>query len=327
MGNGVTRNMHYLPQCYLKGFAKSPNKKSQLHVYDLKKGTWFSTVPRNVGSRRDFNTVKVEGLAPDAVEKMLSEFETKFDRILTRMRDTAAIPTGVDYQDLMALIALIAIRNPHVRENHNKFLREVAERITDLTLASKERWESGIKQMKDAGVVLPPGPEPTYEEMLKFHDERGYEIKIGTTMNVFSELKAFPEIAALLGERHWTLIVAEKDAGHFVCCDHPVSLTWTDPKLQNGFHPPGFALSSTEVAFPLSKELAMVGDFEGYDRVITGNAAMVALVNSQVIRHCDWQIYSPRSEFYFLGGDRKIYHSEQLKDYLSTVPKNEKRRH
>ena len=310
MGNGVTRNMHYLPQCYLKGFAKSPNKKSQLHVYDLRKWAWFSTVPRNVGARRDFNTVKVEGLAPDAVKSMLSGFEAKFDRILTWMRETCEMPTGVDYQDLMALIALIAIRNPLARENHNKFLIEVAERITDLTLASKERWESSIQQMKDEGVAL-PGPEPTYEEMVKFHDERGYEIKIGTTMNVFTEMKIFPEIAALLGQRHWTLIITEKNAGHFVCCDHPVSLSWND-----GFYPPAFALRSTEVVFPVTKDMALLGTFEEKNRAIAANSKMVALINSRIIQHSDWQVYSPRPEFSFLGGDLQIYHSEQLKAFI-----------
>lgn len=315
MGNGVTRNMHYLPQCYLKGFAKAPSKKSQLHVYDVKKWSWFSTVPRNVGARRDFNTVKIDGLAPDAVESMLSGFETKFDRVLSRMRETTVMPVGEDYQDLMALIALIAIRNPHVRKNHNKFLIEVAERITDLTLASKERWESSIQRMRDDGVAL-PGPELTYEDMVKFHDERNYEITIGTTMNVVTEMKVLPDIAALLERRHWTLIVAEKDAGHFVCCDHPVSLTWNDAK-RNGFYPPGYGLTSTEVVFPVMKEMALIGTFEQKDRLMPGNPKMVALVNSRIVRHCDWQIYSPRPEFSFMGGDHQIYNSEQLKNFIA----------
>ena len=101
MGNGLTRNMHYLPQCYLKGFAKAPSKKSQLHVCDLKEGRWFPTSPRNVGARRDFNTVKVEGLEPDAVESWLSGLEAKCDALLTQMRETFAMPSGVDFENLM----------------------------------------------------------------------------------------------------------------------------------------------------------------------------------------------------------------------------------
>lgn len=319
MGSGLTRNMHYLPQCYLKGFAKAPSKKSQLHVYDLKQGRWFPTIPRNVGARRDFNAVQVEGLAPDEVESWLSRFEAKFDALLTLMRETFAMPTGEEYENLMALIALIAVRNPLARENHNKFLIEVAEQIADLTLASKERYESVVQQIKDEG--RSPGPEIPYEDMVKFREGGQYKIKVGNTMNVFSEMKVFPEIAALLGQRHWSLVIAGKEAGHFVCCDHPVSLTWSSTELQKGFRPPGYGLTSTEVAFPVTKELALVGTFEGDDRVVTGNAEMVALINSRIVSYCDWQIYSPRPEFSFLGGDREIYRSDQLKDFLRRASK------
>lgn len=313
--------MHYLPQCYLKGFAMAPSKKSQLHVFDMKTNRWFQTVARNVGARRDFNTVKLQNQPPDAVESLISGFETKFDAILTTMRQTFCMPTGADFENLMAMVAMMAIRNPLVRQNHNKFQTQVLRRIMDLEFASKERYEATVQRMKEDGISF-SGPDIAFEDLKKFHQDGEYSITIENTINVISEMKTVPTVAALLTKRKWTLIITGKTAGHFICCDHPVSLTWNDGKLQGGFHPPGYALPSTDVVFPVTKEMALIGTFEGEDRVITANADSVALLNSRIIENCDWQIYSPRAEFTFLTADRNICHSEQLKDFLKRSPES-----
>lgn len=315
--------MHYLPQCYLKEFALAPSKKSKLFVFDMKKNIWFQTTPLNVGAVRDFNRVKLKDLPPDAVEKLLSTYEAKFAHLLENMRNTFTMPCGDDFDTLMAFIALIAIRNPLARANHNKFQTEVITRIMDLEMASKDRYEATVKLMKEKGVQL-SGPEIPYEEIKRFYDEGEYEIKIENTLNVVTEMKTFPTIAGLLAKRKWTLVVAGKTAGYFLCCDHPVSLSWTEPKLQGGFYPPGFALPSTEVVFPVTKKMALIGTFEGDDRRATINAATVASINSRIILNCDYQIYAPHPEFYFLAGDNQIHKSEQLKDFLRRVPEEEK---
>ena len=189
----------------------------------------------------------------------------------------------------------------------------------DLELASKERFEATIREMKAEGVSL-NAPEITYEQAKKFIDDGEYDIIIGNTGNVLAEMKTYPTIAALLAKRSWTLIIAAETAGHFVCCDHPVSLTWSESKMGGGFYPPGYGLPLTDVVFPVTKEMALIGTFEGDDGIITANAASVALINSRIVENCDWQIYSPRAAFSFLTADRQICGSDKLKELLRRSP-------
>ena len=57
----VARRHHYLPRCYLKGFAK-PQKRGKscyVHVFD-RDGKTFTTNIVNIAAERDFNRVEVE---------------------------------------------------------------------------------------------------------------------------------------------------------------------------------------------------------------------------------------------------------------------------
>jgi Protein of unknown function (DUF4238) len=51
------RRHHYLPQCYLRGFAETRDEGATLHAYDITETRWFATTSLKVGVRRDFNRV------------------------------------------------------------------------------------------------------------------------------------------------------------------------------------------------------------------------------------------------------------------------------
>lgn len=313
----TTRNMHYLPQCYLKGFAAAPSKSSQLHVFDMNKDCWFSTIPRNVGARRDFLRVNIPGQQPDMVEGIFSDYETRIDAILSTMREAQQMPTGEDYGHLIGLVALIGVRNPLVRQSLNQFQTEVLDLIAQMQVGTKERYEAGVKNVQEAGRA--PGPPVSYEDMLKFIDDKQYKVEIENTLSVSNEFKLWPTITQVLLDRKWALVIAGKGA-NFVSSDHPVSLTWSDPKFQRGPYPPGFGMSSTEVVFPVTKEMALIGTYEGENRTVRTTPFVVASINSRIISNTDYQIYSPRPEFAFLGGDGQIYPSGRLQKFLRRVP-------
>ena len=73
--SNTSRNNHYIPQFYLKGFLDPNLSKEQLCVIDKIEKRHFVTSPRNVGSQRDFNRVDIPGKPIDTVEKSLSEIE------------------------------------------------------------------------------------------------------------------------------------------------------------------------------------------------------------------------------------------------------------
>lgn len=302
--SNIARNHHYLPQCYLKGFAKSPSKKSQLHVFETKTGKSFCTCPRNVGAVRDFNTVELEGHPPDVIEKIFSQFESEAAKVLDVIRACQEMPKGEDFNILINLIAQLSIRNPHIRGTIKKFQNDVVERISDLTLASKDRYESTIAQMKESGTDIVDSI--TYEEVKKFHDGKQYTIEIANIRNIELEMTGIDAVLPTLAARRWTVVQATEMSGYFISCDHPVSLIWTDPKLQGGFYPPGHGMKSTELVFPVVKEMALIGTFEGDSRTVKANEKLVASVNSLILSFADKHVYSSKSMFSILDPEGKV---------------------
>jgi hypothetical protein len=58
--DGGARNHHFVPQFYLKGFAKPRSKDGKLIVFDLKNRKTFVTRTRNVAAKRDYNRVDIK---------------------------------------------------------------------------------------------------------------------------------------------------------------------------------------------------------------------------------------------------------------------------
>jgi hypothetical protein len=85
MAAGAARNHHWVPQCYLKGFAKSRSKNALLRVLDAVAQRHFTTVPRKVASARVFNRVEIDGVDPNRVEMDMAQFEGAVDKALERI--------------------------------------------------------------------------------------------------------------------------------------------------------------------------------------------------------------------------------------------------
>jgi hypothetical protein len=56
----TAKRHHYVPQCYLKGFAEDRDNP-KLFVIDGKEQRSFCTAPANVAAERDFNRIEVDG--------------------------------------------------------------------------------------------------------------------------------------------------------------------------------------------------------------------------------------------------------------------------
>jgi hypothetical protein len=309
------RQHHYIPRFYLKGFAKKPHKNSPIHVFDMAKGEWLpATHPSNLGTIRDFNRVDIDGQPIDALESSLSKFETEASKVLESVRESKTMPAGDDLIILMNLIALISVRNPQARESFRESTKKVIDLTTALSLANKDRFESTVQQMKKAGYAKDL-PDVSYEELLQFYQSGEYKINIKNQFFYSGEFGAVRAVVQTLLNRRWSFLIAGPDAGHFISSDHPVRLRWTDPKLTQGYFPPGHGVMSTEVLFPLSRNIAIVGTFEGEDRTETVNQAIVATVNNLILQGCVRQLYSPTDDFFYLGKDRAILSSVNLKPY------------
>jgi hypothetical protein len=285
------RHHHYLPQCYLKGFTRDGQRTSQLWAWDFKLKRKFLTVPRNVGGQRDFNRIDVPNVPPNAVEAAMSKIETEFDAALT------AVETNRDWDDeiknwIFNLMALMVVRNPQQRETRRDFQARVSERLLDLMLESKERWEGATPPGSEGESV---GRKVTYEEAKDFHEKRLYTIEVPTVRHIYDEAELVDTVLPLLARRKWTVLVATPESGNFITTDNPVTLDWNDPTKVPPMYrsSPGFGMKDTTVHFALSKKVAIFGTFDGQNRALFAAPEITSLFNTHLLARTYGRAFSP----------------------------------
>lgn len=311
----AARNHHYLSQCYLKGFTNGGSKKSKLAVIDLQQKKQFETIPRNVGGLRDFNRIEAPDIDPNSLEQDLAKFESSAVTALRKIENGAKLEGEV--RDLILnLIALLAIRSPERREHWRKFQAQIVERVMDLTLASKERWESQMRQMKEAGTAV--DESVTYEDVKRFHESKAYTIEVTREHHIHMEFVGIEAILPLLNERKWLIVKSTEETGPFITSDHPVSLTWKEPDKIPPFYrsSPGFGMRSTQVYFPLSHHAALIGEFDATEGEIIGTKELIAALNSEILWRAHKQLYAPKLSFLFIGKGGQILEGKHLLKHI-----------
>ena len=141
------RHHHYIPQCYLRGFAAGSGKRCRITVANLEAGKFFETNPRNVGGIRDFNRIEIEGFKPDALESMMSNFEREVSVAINKISASRRFE-GEDKNAVLNLVALLVVRSPQQRENIRQFEEKIMKQIFGLSLQTKERWNISSNKWK-----------------------------------------------------------------------------------------------------------------------------------------------------------------------------------
>jgi len=303
--SSVARNHHWIPQCYLKGFAKDRSKAAPLHVVDAVAQRQFATVPRNVAAARDFNRIDVEGFCPNHVEASLAKFEGAVDKALERICAARAIRDPGDFNLLLNLMALLAVRNPGMRESRRWTEEQSTKAFVSRALGSEQEFDAVLAAAVRAG-ALSAEDQLTYREMRDFVDHDRYTIEVPTTQHVEHELELVDTVLPLLGRRRWLILRANADAGSFITSDHPVILQWIDRPKDDRFAPPGFGLRNTEVIFPISQGLAMIGTFDESGGTIDADQRQIELINGVIIAHGRRQIYARDDQFRYVGRDGRV---------------------
>jgi hypothetical protein len=291
------RNHHWIPQCYLKGFAKSRSKNAQLFVTDTISRKSFMASARNVASARDFNRVEADGVDANHIESRYAAFEGQAAQALMRMDERGEFGDEQDHNLILNLIALFAVRNPRMRENSRRFHEQLAKMLMSQTLATEERYERSVASAIRVGEVRPH--DIGYESMRDFVESERYTIEVSTTGHVKTELELVDTALPLLGARSWLLLRAAAGSGGFITSDHPVALYWAEQRDRGPFYSPGFGLNGTEVVFPVSNGLAMISTFDGPHGVHDATPEQVALVNGAVAGHGRRQIYARDDRFHY----------------------------
>ena len=312
------RNHHYVPQTYLRAFTDGESKKSKFTVFDVATEKRFETVPRNVCAVRDFNRISIPGMDANAIESGMGKFESLIAPAVTEI-DLSNKFDGEAKNTILNLIALLAVRHPNRRESMRKFHAQIAKVTMSNLLGRPEMYERITAEMRSEGIIEENGP--SYTDVKAFFDSGKYDIEVTNESHLHSEQTMHETALPLLAERSWMLYRANPAEGHFITSDHPVSLTWRNPSEIPPLyrHSPGFGMRDTEVLFPLTKNLVLIGTFDGESGYQDASPMLVAASNSRVANYCSRQIYSPKRAFTALNHQMQIINGA---DFLKLQPTN-----
>ncbi len=295
----IARNHHYVPQGYLAAFTNTGLKDGQLFVLDLETGNSFRTSPKNVAVKRDFNRVDVEGKPPDVLEQALSPIEAKMIDACRKVNLTKSFPNDEDYNSIINLLGLLAVKNPKFRSSFNK-AREHGIRIMNSILVSNEEiFTHHLNNAIEAG-ELDEEDRISHKEFIKDQD---FDIEFTPEGNLRVEHNAFDGLLPLLGERKWSLFLSPDNGPCFICSDHPVVLSRKNSKNKGSI---GYGLKNTEIFFPLGPKTGLFGVYEDpLPPVIIVGDKKVAIMNRRIAMNAERQVYS-RMDKFIVWGDGKI---------------------
>ncbi|MBC2600404.1 DUF4238 domain-containing protein [Puniceicoccus vermicola] len=308
------RNHHFISQAYLAGFARGNGKRKQVSVFDFENEKEIeATNIRNVGASRDFNRINSTTLDPHFLEKEFSKFETDI-RPTVRSIETNGSPTAKEMGVLRTMMSLFAARNPGSRCKIREAEASLSKAILRECVKTPERFESQLKQMRSDGIDV---DDWDFLEMKEFIESERYAISPDQSSTIDLELSLIEPIARTMAGRKWSFLRANEDTGFFITSDRPVILNWYDPRnlplmIKSS---PGFGMPNTEVIFPLSSRICMVGSFEGSPDESKVTSKIVGHINANVLNQASKQIYYHPVGFKFHHNNR-LFRNDEILDRI-----------
>jgi hypothetical protein len=298
MGRSKNRSVkqHYIPQCYLRQFAIKYKKGHQLAVFDRRTDKSFRANVKDVACQNYFNRIMIDRMDPEALERAMSQFETKLAAALVRINEARSLENEEDRAYLLTLIGLTALRNPEVRENIRKIHEEVAKMNIAARLRSQQTYDASVQEAKKQG-ALPEDYNVTYDEMKAAFEGGGFKLVLENDALVSLELQLLDHIMPLLFRRGWHLLRASAGSDGFITSDRPFFLMWSDPSMRTGPLALGLALTGTDIYFPISPQLAVVGAFDVANTTEDVDESRVAVANSAMTAGADRQVYARDHKF------------------------------
>lgn len=291
-------------------------------VHDLQGKKTYETNTRNICAQRDFMRFEVKGRRPDWLEEEFGRLESK---AVAAIRDVSKSGVFEDANKnyILNLMALLAVRSPEQRENMREFQERVADRVMDLVLEDKERWESQIKEME---TTTGKPSLVTYEDAKDFHRRGEYTIEVARERHIQTEIDLYKTVLQLLDQRKWTLYLVPGDYGEFITSSRPVVIAYIDPEKVPAYlrHSPGFGLKNTEVYFPMTKHALLIGRWDGDEKTINPvNQSFVGVMNNQMIQQSYGLALSSARQVLYHDPLLRLQWDDKLIDRFTTPPSEE----
>jgi hypothetical protein len=317
-----SRNHHYIPQGYLRGFGWKRGKHHMVIVHDFNDKKTFEANTRNVCAQRDFMRFEVDDRAPDWLETEIGKLES---RAVASIREVVAskVFAGENKNYVLNLMALLAVRSPEQRENMREFQGRVVQRMMDLVLSKKEHWESQMSAMQDD---TGKSSKVTYEEAKDFHRRGEYRIEVPRERHIQTEIGLHHTALQLLGQRRWSLYIVPGDYGEFVTTNRPVVVAYIRPEKVPLWlrHSPGFGLKDTEVYFPLTSHALLIGRWNGSEKTVSPSSQeFIGVMNKQMIEHSNGLVMSSSRSVLYHDPLMRLRWDNQVIDKFTIPPSAE----
>lgn len=287
----VPRRHHYVSQFQLANFTLQGGKDDRLWVFDQAKCEHWKSTPKKAAHQHDFYRIDAgSGVAGMAVEEGFGRFETDVAAVVRDIVARRALPSGSrDYDLFINFIALQINRVPAVRDKIREFAQEVSE---------KEEFARQCLRKSGEAVLEKPADN------------------LDQTWLVESIILGVPTLVPHLVQRKWSLWFVDDGAPDLICSDNPVALTWT----VGGTGPwaPGFAHRHTQLSWPLTRRILVVGSFEGQLNGAPLDERSVAAANSCTGRDAN-QLYSATEDFVWLMKDGQVGRRADLEATLKAA--------
>lgn len=287
----VARNHHYVPRCYLKGFASGGGRTPHTTVVDVVDKRSFRTSIKNVCSLRDFNRVDLPGQPIDILEKQLAKFDSELGSALKTIETTRSLEDEHARLLLLNFASVVAARNPAFRSRREDAVRHTWRVIADMVASDRELYESQVAAAKRSG-DMPADLNLPFERFRASVQKDQFVLSFPPGYHHLTEFEAQDEVLKSILARNWALLRAPTRA-EFITSDLPACL-WPNFTTRR---PVGFATQDTTVVLPVTSTLLALGEFDGREGAFDVPREYVAKLNLAIALRCDRQIYAKSPNF------------------------------
>ncbi len=292
----TSKRHHFVSAFLLAGFTTCDDKSGELWVTDFKTGKQFIRTPLTTGFQNDFHTVQVEGVAPDFLEKeVLAKIEDRVAPTIKRVRENQAMPTGEAYHDLMYFIALMMVKTPRARSISDHGVDWLNKLMLKQVLTTKERWNALQVEMCQAGIDVDEGV--SYEQMKALVEKDDFTFTVDQEWTLSAMMRGAEAVMPSLVQRKWS--VRYTSGCGLICSDHPATCSFV--RRVPAMWTPAPALPHTEVQFPVSRQVILIGSIDGPVVDFELGPKGVAYHNARTLRQADRFAYSTENDFIWLG--------------------------
>jgi hypothetical protein len=265
------RDHHYTPVRYLQNFTDG---EGVLHVISCTDGHRWESSPDGIGFQRDLYAPDdlADGEDPNKYEDAFCAFEGAAVPVMKDIIERRAMPTDLDALGMLFnFIAFQAVRVPATRKMIAAPREHTARIIMDLLQSDRSLYESEARQ---AGYNLDEFP---FERI----GQGSYEPRLTTEGFLDDAMTMINAMLPYIARRSWTVLYSDRPAEQFIVCDDPVALTWWDGRRTR--IGPGHGHLRTDLTFPLSSSVALLGRYDGFAPVIEASRENVAAINSKTV--------------------------------------------